>query len=77
MALISLALIQHDLVDKERRNQVANDEDEDTPAGVDVRDQVREVTDALAPFILPLIDGLSAVTEETEAEALTAVAGEV
>ena len=76
MALIALALIQHDLTDKQHQNDSADDQEEDAPARGDVRDQVRDVTSALAPFILPLIDGLSAVTEETEAEALTALAGE-
>jgi hypothetical protein len=75
MALIALALIQHDLVAGQRRSGDATEDAEDAPR-LDVRDRVREVTSALAPFILPLIDGLSAVTEETEAEAMTAVAGE-
>jgi hypothetical protein len=42
-----------------------------------VRNRVAEVTAALAPFILPLIDILSDADRKKESEALTPIAGEV
>jgi hypothetical protein len=51
-------------------------EEENRPAPANVRDRVAEVTAALAPFILPLIDGLAEVGSEEEGESVTAVAGE-
>lgn len=79
MALIALALIQHDLMEKQKQLAMEEEEaeEEHRPAPANVRDRVAEVTAALAPFILPLIDGLAEVGNEQESEALTAVAGEV
>ena len=66
MTLIALAMIQHDLSQVARINE--GDEqntDEDHPIP-DVRDIVRDVTTALAPFLLPLVDSLSEINAEDE-----------
>jgi hypothetical protein len=72
MTLITLAVIRHDL-EIRKREQSAEDE-EDKPKRPDVRDMVAEVTSALAPFLLPLVDSLSRITGTVEP--LSAIAGE-
>jgi hypothetical protein len=73
MTIISLALIRHD-VEKRSLNPI-NDEDEadgKAPLPV-VQDIVGDVTTAIAPFFLPLVDALSGITGF---EPLSASAGE-
>lgn len=73
MTLVSLALIQHDIEAKrlgaaKKTPDEENGGDGDNREGKreDVRDSVGNVTSALAPFILPLIESLSALNEESE-----------
>lgn len=78
MTMVALALIQHDFMERKLAvEQEAMEEEENQPALVDVRNRVAEVTAALAPFILPLIDILSDADRKKESEALTPIAGEV
>ena len=81
MTMVGLALIQHDLMERQRllmvERETTEEDEENRPAPADVRDRVADVTAALAPFILPLIDGLADADSEKEDEALTSVAGEV
>jgi hypothetical protein len=72
MTLITLAVIRHDL--EMRKRETAGDDDEDNAKRPDVRDTVAEVTSAIAPFLLPLVDSLSRITGKIEH--LSAVAGE-
>lgn len=72
MTLITLAVIRHDL-EARKREQPSHDEDEKQQRP-DVRDMVAEVTSAIAPFLLPLVDSLSQITGM--AEPLSAIAGE-
>jgi hypothetical protein len=72
MTLISLALIRFDLEAKKRDEQ--KDEDEGKSKQPDIHESVADVTGALAPFLLPLVDSLSEITGVSEP--LSAVAGE-
>jgi len=76
MTLIALALLRHDLEAKKRdeRNGKNGDEDESKTKRQDIHDTVAEVTSALAPFLLPLVDSLSEITGTFEP--LSATAGE-
>jgi hypothetical protein len=75
MTLISLALIRHDIEAKKREEQSPGDEDEDDKAKrQDIHDMVAEVTSAIAPFLLPMVDSLSQITGTFEP--LSAAAGE-
>lgn len=73
MTLITLALIRHDIEMRKREGAVDEDDDE-KPKRQDVTDTVAEVTSAIAPFLLPLVDSLSRITGKVEA--LSAIAGE-
>jgi hypothetical protein len=73
MTLITLAVIRHDL-EARKREQPAAEDDEDKPKRPDVRDMVAEVTSAIAPFLLPLVESLSRITGTVEP--LSAIAGE-
>lgn len=72
MTFITLALIRQDL--EARKNAPPTDPEEETETRQDVRDRIAEVTSAIAPFLLPLVDSLSRITGE--AEALSEIAGE-
>ncbi len=72
MTLIALAVIRHDLESKKRERPA--EEDEDAKPHVEVWDMVAEVTSAIAPFLLPLVDSLSQITGEFEP--LSEIAGE-
>lgn len=73
MTMVTLAVIRHDLEMRKREVQT-DDDDEDKQKRPDVRDMVAEVTSAIAPFLLPLVDSLSRITGKVEH--LSAVAGE-
>lgn len=73
MTLITLAVIRHDL-EARKRERPADEDDEEKPKRPDVRDMVAEVTSAIAPFLLPLVDSLSRITGTVEH--LSATAGE-
>lgn len=73
MTLVALAILhQEQLRKKEARFS------EDMPDGkVDVADRVAQVTSALAPFLLPMIDSVAELEDDAaEEEALSASAGE-
>ena len=72
MTMITLAVIRHDL--EMRKREVETEDDEEEPNRSDVRATVAEVTSALAPFLLPLVDMLSRITGTVEH--LSAIAGE-
>ncbi|WP_027057030.1 hypothetical protein [Mesorhizobium loti] len=72
MTLITLALIRHDLESRKREPQ-SQEEGEETKRP-DLHDTVEDVTSAIAPFLLPLVDTLSQITGELEP--LSAIAGE-
>jgi hypothetical protein len=72
MTLIALAVIRHDL--ESRKREQPNDGDEEAKPRVEVWDMVAEVTSAIAPFLLPLVDSLSQITSEFEP--LSEIAGE-
>jgi hypothetical protein len=63
--------IRHDLEARKREPSEDGEEKQQRP---DVRDMVAEVTSAIAPFLLPLVDSLSQITGM--AEPLSAIAGE-
>jgi hypothetical protein len=71
MTLLTLALIRHDL--EVRKREQPTDEDEKTQRQ-DIHETVAEVTTAIAPFLLPLVDSLSQITGDYEH--LSAIAGE-
>jgi len=73
MALVSLALIRYDMEAKrlggakKTPNEEHGDDDENREAKrEDIRDSVGNVTSALAPFMLPLVESLSAFDEKSE-----------
>ncbi len=75
MTLISLALIRFDLEAKKREEHKPAGEDEDGKSKrPDIHETIADVTSALSPFLLPLVDSLSEITGV--AEPLSAVAGE-
>jgi hypothetical protein len=73
MTLLTLALIRHDL-DMRKREAAAERDDDERPPRQDVHEMVAEVTSAIAPFLLPLVDSLAHITSEYES--LSAIAGE-
>lgn len=73
MTLLTLALIRHDL-EARKRERSTEAHDEEQPQRQDVHNTVAEVTSAIAPFLLPLIDSLSRITGDYEP--LSAIAGE-
>jgi hypothetical protein len=75
MTLLTLALIRHDLEARKRERESSSEADEEEePQRQDVHDMVAEVTTAIAPFLLPLVDSLSQITGDYEP--LSAIAGE-
>jgi len=75
MTLIALALIRQDVEAKKRDEQKPEtEEDEGKAKPLDIHDSVADVTSAIAPFLLPLVESLSQITGT--AESLSAVAGE-
>jgi hypothetical protein len=72
MTLLTLALVRHDL--ELRRREAVDPDGEEKQQRQDVHDMVAEVTSAIAPFLLPLIDSLSRITGDYEP--LSAIAGE-
>jgi hypothetical protein len=75
MTLIALALIRHDLEARKREKDDVESDDDGKAKRPDIHETVAEVTSALAPFLLPLVDSLSEITGLL-AEPLSAVAGE-
>jgi hypothetical protein len=76
MTLITLALLRHDLEAKKREGEKAELEDDEQKAKrSDIHETVAEVTSAIAPFLLPLVESLSQITGEM-VEPLSAIAGE-
>lgn len=73
MTLVTLAMLHQEQLRK--KNSGAS---EDMPDGtVDVADRVAQVTSALAPFLLPMIDSVAELEEDAaEEEALSESAGE-
>lgn len=61
MTLIALALLHQDQL----RRKHSSDVDE-TEALNDVRDKVSEMTSAMAPFLLPMIESISEIVEDDE-----------
>lgn len=60
---MSLALIRHDLEKRQLMPVVSEEDDEDTSTRLpDIRETVSDVTSAIAPFLLAMIDSLSSVT---------------
>ena len=76
MTLLSLALIRYDMEARSKQSgeDVGSDEDTDNGKRQDVSDVVAEVTAAIAPFLLPLVESLAQITGEPEH--LSAIAGE-
>lgn len=75
MTIISPALIRFDLEAKKREGDKPEaDDQEGKQKPQDIHETVADVTSALAPFLLPLVDSLSELTGV--AEPLSAVAGE-
>lgn len=74
MTLITLALIRHEIELRKRVRGVGDEDDEERPQRRDVHETVAEVTSAIAPFLLPLVDSLSQITSAYEP--LSASAGE-
>lgn len=73
MTIVALALVQQSLVKKPR--STSDENGEDLPkAEWNVADQVRLMTTAMAPFLLPLVESLSGLSDEDEP--LSASAGE-
>jgi len=73
MTLLVLALIRHDLEARKREPTLGTDEEE-KQQGQDLHELVADVTSAIAPFLLPLVDSLSRITGDYEH--LSAIAGE-
>ena len=73
MTLLTLALIRYDL-EARMRDLASENEDEEKPQRQDIHDVVADVTSAIAPFLLPLVESLSRVTADYEP--LSAIAGE-
>ncbi len=61
MTLVALSLLHQDQLN--RKNITDADSHDDSS---DVRDKVAQVTSALAPFLLPMIEGLSDLDEDVE-----------
>ena len=75
MAVISLALLRYDLEARKRDGEIEDrEEDNGKSKRPAVHETIAEVTSALAPFLLPLVDSLSDITGI--AEPLSSIAGE-
>lgn len=75
MTFITLALIRQDLEARKNKPTTNTDDDEDESKRPDISERVAEVTSAIAPFLLPLVDSLSRITNETM-ESLSESAGD-
>jgi hypothetical protein len=76
MTLIALALLRQDLEAKKREGKKSQSgEDEQKAKRPDIHQTVAEVTSAIAPFLLPLVESLSQITGDM-VEPLSAIAGE-
>jgi hypothetical protein len=73
MTLLTLALVRHDL-EARKHDEPEEGEAEGRSLRQDVHELVADVTSAIAPFLLPLVDCLSRITAEYEP--LSASAGE-
>jgi hypothetical protein len=74
MTFITLALMRQELETRKREQAAQDDDEEGRSNRPDIHDVVADVTAALAPFLLPLIDSLAQVTAKFEP--LSATAGE-
>jgi hypothetical protein len=78
MTFITLALIKQDAEMRKKLAASKPNDDEDMKQPQDLGERIDEVTSAIAPFLLPLVESLSRVTKEaTEREPLSEIAGEV
>ena len=69
-------MIRQDLEAKKREGEKSElEEDEQKAKRPDIHETVAEVTSAIAPFLLPLVESLSQITGEM-VEPLSAIAGE-
>jgi len=75
MATLTLALIRHYIEIRKREQAAASEDVEEKSQRQDVHEAVADVTSAIAPFLLPLIESLSRITGDYEAP-LSAIAGE-
>lgn len=64
MTFITLALIRQEI--EARKKAKPGDDEDDDDAHEQISDRVAEVTSAIAPFLLPLVDSLSRITKEEE-----------
>ena len=72
MAMVALAVVQHDLTSRPKIGA----QGEDTDRGPwEVSDQVKLFTSAMAPFLLPMVSSLAKLPED-QPEALSLAAGE-
>lgn len=74
MTLVSLALICQDTDARKREEDAPEAEGEEKSKRQNVSETVAEVTSALAPFLLPMVEMLSEITGSVEP--LSAIAGE-
>ena len=64
MALLGLAILHEDEKKPEKDNNISDDDDQN---GTNVEQVVESVTQAIAPILLPMIDGLGTL-EATDME---------
>ena len=76
MTFITLALIRQDM-EARKKALPRPDDDDEAKQPQDLGERIDEVTSAIAPFLLPLVDSLSRITKESmEREPLSEIAGE-
>ncbi len=68
MVLVGLALIHHAASEKRTGKETQTEE----PEEVNIEDQVESVTKAIAPFLLPLIESLGSIDDESSLLSTTA-----
>ena len=76
MTFITLALIRQDF-ENGKKTPVKSEDDDEAKEPQDLAERIAEVTSAIAPFLLPLVDSLSRITKESATEQpLSEIAGE-
>ena len=76
MTFITLALIRQDF-ENGKKTPVKSEDDDEAKEPQDLAERIAEVTIAIAPFLLPLVDSLSRITKESATEQpLSEIAGE-
>lgn len=67
LVLVGLALLQQEELDRKRKQNAASEEEADEGPEANIEERVQQVTTAIAPVLLPMIESLGELDEESSA----------